>query len=269
MIELEKMGRDPLTGQLPKPEEAPTPEKDTALESKIDTMMDSLGISRSEAAGIASGTTRIVTDPVTGQSQLVNMATGDARDIQTPQGEESPQAKVSPATPEKTLFSQTGDVTGIAPTILNKLQGLVGQAGLRAIDPEVQQGIQMFKTEQKSLFTALKDSGRYIQGEIDMLKDELNITPGAFTDEQSLRAKMTSVHDSLQRRLVNEISASINSDLPAQDRKNAKSAEKAISNFLAVMGDPDDSASPDGGAEGEVSQELLSRMTPEQQKLFK
>ena len=245
------------------------PKSPTALENKVDVMMDDLGISRSEATGIASGTTRIVTDPVSGQSQLVNMATGEARDIKTPTPSgEKDRSGAAPATPEKTLFSQTGEVTGFAPTMLNKIQGVVGQAGLKAIEPEVQEGIQMFQTEQKSLFTALKDSGRYIQGEIDMLKDELDITPGAFTDEQTLRAKMTSVRDSLQRRLINEMAASFDEDLPVTDQRNARSASKAITNFLATMGDPEDA--PEGTSDsGEVSPELLGEMTPEQRKLFK
>ena len=211
----------------------------------MDTYPD---LSRSESIALEKGHARVITNPESGLSQIVNIASGEARDIRDRTVGSAASVKSTPATPEKTLFEQTGQVTGIVPTLLNKIQGFVGQAGLRVIDPEVQQGIQDFNTSQKELFNALKDSGRYVQGEIDMLSQELNIKPGAWTDEQSLRAKMTSVHGSLRRRLANEMSASENINLPLQDRQDAKSAENALSNFLAAMGNPEDAPKEDSEA---------------------
>jgi hypothetical protein len=117
-------------------------------------------------------------------------------------------------------------------------QNVLGQIGANIIDPELTERRQAFDTAQGELVRALAVNPRFPVDEMRRIREELNIRPGAFTDPQSLLARMRSIDTSLRERLVNEERAGADASLPVETRRNALRAAEDIRNFLARLGVP-------------------------------
>jgi hypothetical protein len=79
---------------------------------------------------------------------------------------------------------------------------------------------------------------RFPVGEINRLKEEINIEPKLLDNPKLMRARMKSVDRSLRVRLDKELRSSADPNLPAQSRRDALDAVVNISNFLGTLGVP-------------------------------
>jgi hypothetical protein len=251
------------------------PVRDPAREIKIEDIMRTFGVDRRTAVGIESGVLRPIADPVTGQTRLIDLTnntfrettpaapapapapappapaplvTGSRAGLNPPPVEPAPAAPApspaaeAPPAPNQTLYqlAQRPRTTGLTPLALQGGQSVLGQFGANIIDPELTERRQTFSTTQGDLIRALSINPRYPVDEMKRIREEISIEPRAFTDPQSLLARMRSVGRSLRTRLADEERAGADPLLPADDRRAALRAAEDIRNFLAKLGAPED-----------------------------
>jgi hypothetical protein len=271
------------------------PVRDPARETKIQDIMDTFGVDRRTAVGIESGVLRPIADPVTGQTRLIDLTnntfrettpaapappapaplvTGPRANITPPPAAEpapaapapapapAPAAEAPPA-PNQTLYAlaQRPLTTGLTPAALQYGQNVLGQFGANIIDPELTERRQTFSNTQGDLIRALSINPRYPVDEMKRIREEINIEPRAFTDPQSLLARMRSVGKSLRTRLADEERAGADPSLPVDDRRAALRAAEDIRNFLAKLGAPEDQSSTAAPAAPPPRRNALDRRT--------
>jgi hypothetical protein len=274
------------------------PVRDPAREIKIQDIMDTFGVDRRTAVGIESGVLRPIADPVTGQTRLIDLTsntfrettpapaapaapappapaplvTGPRANITPPHAAEpapaapapAPAAAAPPATaPSQTLYqlAQRPLTTGLTPAALQYGQNVLGQFGANIIDPELTERRQTFSNTQGDLIRALSINPRYPVDEMKRIREEINIEPRAFTDPQSLLARMRSVGKSLRTRLADEERAGADPSLPVDDRRAALRAAEDIRNFLAKLGAPEDQSPTAAPAAPPPRRNALDRRT--------
>jgi hypothetical protein len=210
-----------------------------------------------------------VTNDLTGVTQLLNIATGESRQIQS---QPAPAVDFDVALPEKTLFSRAGDFTGAVEATKRKAQGITGQVGLDVATKESLEAAQDFETAQNELVRAFRESSRYAASEAAALKKELNISLSPFEDPKSAEAKLRSIDKSLARRYENEVATFRDTTFPASERQDARMRAKAIAEFRANLGVPPEGQGSTSSTQGKVPQGVDPKdwefMSPEQRNLF-
>lgn len=244
-------------------------EKQSAREIEIQDMMDTLGISRAQAIGLVDNTTRLVTDPVTGNSSIVDMATGQGQLVQLPdtirQELEREGLQESGADESSiNLFDIAASSTGLIPALRANAQRITGQVGFDTAPAELRENLQTFQTAQNEVIRALSINPRFPVAEMERIRKEINIAPGAFKDAATLESQLVSLERSLRQRLKTEQEAAASQNLPITDRQNALSAARDINNFLKILGVPkaDEEAPAAGGEEsGDDVDALIQKYT--------
>ena len=243
---------------------------DNATTRKIATIKQANpDISDADAAAIASGSVKVVTNDLTGVTQLLNIATGESKQIQS---QPAPAVDFDVALPEKTLFSRAGDFTGFVEATKRKAQGITGQVGLDVATKESLEAAQDFETAQNELVRAFRESSRYAASEAAALKKELDISLSPFKDPKSAEAKLRSIDKSLARRYENEVATFRDTTFPPSDRQDARMRAKAIAEFRANLGVPPEGQGSTSSTQGKVPQGVDPKdwafMTEEQRNLF-
>lgn len=241
-----------------------------ATDRKIATIKQANpNISDEDAAAIASGSVRVVSNPITGETQLLNLTTGQSTQIT---GQSASAVDFDVALPEKTLFSRAGDFTGFVEATKRKAQGITGQVGLDVATEESLGAAQDFETAQNELVRAFRESSRYAASEAAALKKELDISLSPFKDPKSAEAKLRSIDKSLARRYENEVATFRDTTFPPSDRQDARMRAKAIAEFRANLGVPPEGQGSASSTQGKVPQGVDPKdwafMTEEQRKLF-
>jgi hypothetical protein len=241
-----------------------------ATDRKIATIKQANpNISDEDAAAIASGSVRVVSNPITGETQLLNLTTGQSTQIT---GQSASDVDFDVALPEKTLFSRAGDFTGFVEATKRKAQGITGQVGLDVATEESLGAAQDFETAQNELVRAFRESSRYAASEAAALKKELDISLSPFKDPKSAEAKLRSIDKSLARRYENEVATFRDTTFPPSDRQDARMRAKAIAEFRANLGVPPEGQGSISSTQGKVPQGVDPKdwafMTEEQRKLF-
>ena len=220
-------------------------------------------ISDADAAAIASGSVRVVSNDLTGVTQLLNIATGESRQIES---QAAPDVNFNVAVPEQTLFSRAGDFTGFVEATKRKAQGITGQVGLDVATEESLGAAQDFETAQNELVRAFRESSRYAASEAAALKKELNISLSPFEDPKSAEAKLRSIDKSLARRYENEVATFRDTSFPPSDRQDARMRAKAIAEFRANLGVP--TSSTQENVPSDVDPKEWEFMSTEERNLF-
>jgi len=241
-----------------------------ATDRKIATIKQANpNISDEDAAAIASGSVRVVSNPITGETQLLNLTTGQSTQIT---GQSASDVDFDVAVPEETLFSRAGDFTGFVEATKRKAQGITGQVGLDVATEESLRAAQDFETAQNELVRAFRESSRYAASEAAALKKELDISLSPFKDPKSAEAKLRSIDKSLARRYENEVATFRDTTFPPSDRQDARMRAKAIAEFRANLGVPPEGQGSISSTQGKVPQGVDPKdwafMTEEQRKLF-
>ena len=243
---------------------------DNATTRKIATIKQANpDISDADAAAIASGSVRVVSNDLTGVTQLLNIATGESRQIES---QAAPDVNFDVAVPEQTLFSRAGDFTGFVEATKRKAQGITGQLGLDVATEESLGAAQDFETAQNELVRAFRESSRYAASEAAALKKELDISLSPFKDPKSAEAKLRSIDKSLDRRYENEVATFKDTTFGSDDRQDARMRAKAIAEFRANLGVPPEGQGSTSSTQGKVPQGVDPKdwefMSPEQRNLF-
>ena len=237
---------------------------DNATTRKIATIKQANpDISDADAAAIASGSVRVVSNPITGETQLLNLTTSESKQIT---GQSSSDVDFDVAVPEETLFSRAAKFTGAYEAGKRAVQGVTGQVGLDVATEESLGAAQDFETAQNELVRAFRESSRYAASEAAALKKELNISLSPFEDPKSAEAKLRSIDKSLARRYENEVATFRDTSFPPSDRQDARMRAKAIAEFRANLGVP--TSSTQGNVPSDVDPKEWEFMSTEERNLF-
>lgn len=228
----------------------------TERQRRVDELMETMGMSRTQALGIVEGLNRVVQDPTTGDTVMLNMATGESEplDLNPDFAQElkklsQPQDKVKGG-----LFDLVGeDTTGIVPGFLETIQGVTGSlpgVAFNVEDPENTEARQMLNMSMQSLGRALAENPRFSEGEQLRIREEVNIKPSAFNDPQTLRSRMKAINTTLEDRIDDYMEEASSKATTRAQKSQAVSKIATIRNFLDDLGVPEEGEQPEKQAEG-------------------
>lgn len=200
-------------------------------------------LSYTDAVNIKEGVSKIVTDPITGRSAIVNLATGEEKPLRR---SEVTDAAVSaslapdPGASESSLnlYKIAETTTGIVPAIQAAAQRFTGQVGIDVADPELLENIQTFNTAQSDIRRSMRTAPKFLASEMAMLDKELDIAPSAFKDPTTLLAQLRSIDKSIRNRLEGIQKSIKDPTLPADEVSAALRLQKDLINFLRNLNVP-------------------------------
>ena len=218
--------------------------KQTEAEREINRVMAANpNLSFTDAVNIKEGVSRLVTDPITGRTSLVNLATGEERPLarsEVTNAAVSASLAPDPGAGESSLnlYKIAETTTGLFPAIQAAAQRVTGQVGIDVADPQLLENIQTFQTAQSDIRRSMRTAPKFLASEMAMLDKEIDIAPSAFKDRTTLLAQLRSVDKSIRNRLEG-ISKSINDpNLPADEVSAALRLQKDLINFLRNLNVP-------------------------------
>jgi hypothetical protein len=218
-------------------------EQPTALsapEAEINRLVN-LGVSLENATKIVSGVSRISTNPANGEITIVDLSNG----IATPVRQPTPGEINQPGPPGKgqSLSELAVGSTGLGKSALMAVQRGYGLGldllGLDATIPGAAPIIEARQTIDASisaLIRALSVNPRFPVSEIERIRKEINIAPKAFTDPETLRARIIGVDNALNNFINSEEASAKNMRLPLEDRRNAEIAADDMRQFKNLLG---------------------------------
>lgn len=211
-------------------------DKETALEEKISTIKEAYkGISDDQAKRIALGTLKVVTDPVSGNFELVDVGTEEQIPLKT-RGEKPLETR-NRAKREIDLYEATEKGTGLYSAILNALS--VGSSMVGGpIAEDTVKARQKLIMAQRSLYRALRESSRVLAFEMKTIFEEHPIDPSMVRSPKMAKANMEVIDQVVRNRIANAQNAANDRSLPTEDRKNARSTIQAMKNFLDILNVP-------------------------------
>lgn len=215
-------------------------EKGTALEEKTQTIIEAYpGMDDKTAKRIATGTLKVVTDPYTGNVALVDVGTGEQVPMSM-RGEKPTEKVPVEKKAEETLWEMADLSTGPWSAMRAGAGTVSGMVGLPTAE-KTDYARQYIRSAQNDLIRALSINPRFPVGEINRLKEEINISPKLLDNPDKLKTRMKAVDNYLKRRLEKEQSTSNDTNAPMNDRKAAATAAKDIGSFIKLLGVPEGS----------------------------
>jgi len=245
-------------------EKAQWSQRDQQRERRI-TDMTGRGIPMERAQDIADGVEKLVTDPVTGNTDIVNVITGNARRVNY--DDPADKAIVDNDTEEARgrLIEAGGQEN--APTLWNSLEGVPGATGaatewygrvagqipgtdLGSEVNDVTSNRQLFRLAQGDLIRSLSINPRFPVAEMERLREETDVGPSIWDSPESLRQRMITVNTYLKQRMQTQLDASRDRTLPPQTRQDAAANAQAIQSFVNIMGVPEGATASGSGRSG-------------------
>ena len=224
---------------------APTGGGLSARDQKIQDYISTFSLTRPEAVDLVDGNSEVNTDPVSGNTQLVNVRTGVTRQLLLPEDvnarelvDEELAPGVDASEDSINLYDMaTAETTGFVPFLQNKLQGVVGQIdpNIEVIDPENQKKIALFEQTQRTLVKALRSSSKVIASEMQALMKEFDIKPGAFKDVQTMRSTFDALNITINDKINFLRGVYSDMNIASKDRAEARRIEKDLVNFQRYL----------------------------------
>jgi hypothetical protein len=210
-----------------------------AASKKITMMMDKLGVDETTATGLVTGVLVLNTDPVSGETVMVNKFTQTSTPI-TPKGDTSTPAQ--PAKPEEkppTLWELSDESTGAMSAARAGASAITGQIGLPIAEKTLYARQRVDSAKQK-LVRALANNPRYPIGEMKIIREEIDIDSSVFDSPRGLRVRMRAIDDYLNSQIATNQEIASDTKMPKSDRQDALKAIKAMESFLEEMGVPEE-----------------------------
>jgi hypothetical protein len=246
------MGHGDLAMQIGQQFGPPQPEANDVRARKINDLMTEMnGLTRLQAIDLVDGHARVINNPETGDVSLVNVRTGELRPVKlSDEFRAASDARATGGGEQQgdpiSLYGTARETTGIFPAARAAAQRVTGQVNINTAPPELLENMQMFSAAQNDLIRALSINPRFPVAEMQRIQKEIDITPGAFMDPQTLQSKMRSVDRYLRNRVDREERASRDPSIPATERRAAITSANNIRNFLDVLGVPGEATDTEG-----------------------
>lgn len=218
--------------------------------------MISMGVPAEWARKLAYGAARMSTSPVDGSNTIVDLSTGREYPVSWMGGASSSPWGGGPvndpisgvagvtdgaaSTAKGPRLWDLTEETGLVSGFLEGASGITGQFNDDFVAKDTIRARQKIRTSKNDFLRGMALNPRFPVAEIERLSEEINIEPSIFDSPESLRSRLRSIDESLRERLANEQAASQNRSLPVETQKNAAQAAKDITNFLNLMGVPED-----------------------------
>jgi len=189
---------------------------------------------------MAFGSLKVVRDPITDQWTMVDI--GTQTEMPMKQAGADIGAIEEPKMPDKTLWQLselTAGPVSAARVVVSVPSGIAGgPVATKTISAR-----QYITNAKNDLIRSLSINPRFPVGEINRIKEEVNIAPKILDNPKMLRARMRSINDYLSLRLAKEIMVANDSDMPKSQRQAAMQSAKDIGFFLKILGVPKESVS--------------------------
>ena len=215
----------------------------TENQKQVD-VLKSRGFSDQDSFDIANGFVKPVTNPVTNQTELVNIATGESRKLNLQSQKTPPLAEIGGAVENNeaaqipSLFENTALSTGVISAAKDIFAGTLGQVPGVQISEQTVQARQDLNTSQQDLVRSLITGDRFTATEMNAIKKEIEIESSILTSPSQLQQRMISIDRSLRKRLSDQERTADNDSLPVKDRQGALSNANSIKNFLDTLNVP-------------------------------
>lgn len=218
----------PVSG-LPKPSEAGD------VRSRKIADLRRQGLTDAQAVNLVDGHTRTEVNEKTGQLVTIDEVSRSAQEVPL----SSDLEPVPEPEPGRTLWDLAPAATGFTSGITGKVASAMSFFG---VNPEqaTTGAQQMFKTETQNLIRAMAINPRFPVGEMERIREEIDIQPKFFRGTGVLRERMESVGESLKRRMEQAERDAKDPNLDTETRQAQRSNASAIRNFLPILGVPDE-----------------------------
>jgi len=238
-------------------------------EQKRDTMIGD-GMDPATANKIATGQWVISRNPINGQSEVIDKATG--RPVNAGGGGNA-GAPPPPAAMPSPLYGEVDKATGLIPGLKALSTDILGQlpddvGGLFSF-PDTVESRQTLDVATNDLIRSLSINPKFPVAETKRIIEEIGIKPGVATSATTLKSNMRSLDRYLRNRAEFEREAAADPNLPAEDRQMAIASARNIDQFLNLLGVPQEGATqqqqftPDQyGSVPQYSPEIYESLSP-------
>lgn len=137
------------------------------------------------------------------------------------------------------LYELAPLATGIASGAKDIYSRTAGQVDFLPVAEKTLEARQTIETETANLINAIRQNPRFSEGERNALEKQITLRPSVFDSPRALQARMRSINQSLKQRLDNEKRAANDETLPVLTRQSALETANSITNFLNVLGAPE------------------------------
>lgn len=229
----------------------------SAAEEKISRIQQSVGVDRETAVKIADGVVKVVTDPVSGRSSIIDLSTamrglGEPEQLPPQAAPSQPPGAVqqTQSMPEErqSLYSLADKTAGMTSGLRSLWNSTAAQIPGIPADEQTESARQTMGLASNELIRSLSINPRFPVGEIERLEKEVNISPASWDSTPALRARMRSLDTYLRNRHRDALTDASNASLPADIRKAQISNASAIESFLRVLDVPQSGSTQQQGA---------------------
>ena len=245
----------------------------TSTERNIDRLMEANpNMSRSEAINIEQGAISKTVNPLTGATEMTNIATGESTPVKSTEPLPDASLNLEPAESGTSLFDRGQKYTGAIEAGLRAGQKVAGQFGGKIVSDESTQTKKELDAFQGSLVRAFQEGDRFSTGQDKVLREELDATLGAMKDPETFKNNAIALDKVMRQRhadlIENYKDTTMDSDFRADSRSKSRVLERAIRDLgvtqEADVGEATESATIPEGVNKAFSQEMWDVLTPEE-----
>lgn len=138
----------------------------------------------------------------------------------------------------KTLYEST-EGSGWQAAIRAATAHVAGQFG-QEVFPQTIADRQNLDLGSRSLIRAMQKSKDYSFREMDSLEDDISIKTSFFTSPVELKVRMREIRRNIEKRVKNSFNIYNDPSVPVEYRRTARRDIEEMSNFLEMLGVPDD-----------------------------
>ena len=239
-----KPKQEGLTGRIDKPDDVGDG-KDPLFMTKVKELMrTNPGLDETKATKLVTGALKINTNPVTGETVMVDTVTGKSTPI-TENGQDAETGEtVAPPSPDNHTLWELSDLSTGAWSGIKSVWGkTAGQLGLPPAS-KTDYARQRLEAAQNDVIRAFALTSRLTGIEINRIRKEINIEPAVFDSPAALRNRMIAVRDFIEgNKDALEVMAK-DTNMPKQDRADARASVFYMARFLKTLGVPSEITSP-------------------------
>lgn len=191
------------------------------------------GMDQSMAYNVVDGIVDYEINEKTGRIVYTNKATGEVKEVPLA----NPQERTPYEGPTVYQLNQQGDVTGPDAAFMRGANVVGGWLGADVGADETRAG-QFVEATTQNLLRALSNNPRYPVGEMERLRQEINLNPQILDSNEAFRNRIVAIDTALRQRLRNEQRVANDPNMPADSREAAAQAASDISNYLEQLGAP-------------------------------
>ena len=271
--ETAEYNRNTLTAAQRATDARSSAENKSSTERNIDTMMRANpDMSYTEAANIVQNVVSKTTDPLSGRTSVTNIIEGTSTPMQSTEPLASSVLNLKPKAAGEGLYARGANETGIIPSLLRGGQKVTGQAGFDITSDESIEVKKELDAFQGSLSRAFQEGDRFSSSQDKILREELDVTLGAWKDPKTFQANMRSLDRVLRKRhsdlTDNYNDLTLDSDFRADSKSKAKVIEQALNDMgVTEEAKPTEGDTPPEGINPRAAA-AWANMSPEGRALF-